>query len=103
MGPKIFARLSASGAGTILTNLKGRSDATRQRVKEAGMQYGSYAEIVERATCVFSVVPPKDALAVAEATADAYKAANTQRQIILADCNAVNPDSVNWMAAGAPL
>ncbi|KAJ7077761.1 hypothetical protein C8R44DRAFT_896117 [Mycena epipterygia] len=39
MDSKISARLSASGAGTIFTNLEGHSDPARQRAKKAGMQH----------------------------------------------------------------
>ncbi|KAJ7082634.1 hypothetical protein B0H15DRAFT_940316 [Mycena belliarum] len=99
MGSKIAARLSSCGGGTVLTNLEGRSAATVQRAKEAGMEHASYAEIAARATCVLSVVPPKDAFAVAEALAGACKAAGPERALTFVDCNAVNPDSVKRMAA----
>ncbi|KAJ7120256.1 hypothetical protein C8R44DRAFT_831834 [Mycena epipterygia] len=98
MGAAIAARLSASGAGTILTNLDGRSPATIQRASESNMQHASYAEIAERATCIYSVVPPVDAFSVAEAIVDAYKAAGSQRELVFVDCNAVNPESVKRMA-----
>lgn len=98
MGSKIAARISSRGGGEILTNLEGRSNATLQRAKESGMKHASYTDIVKSATCIFSVVPPKDAFAVAEAVAAAYKAAGSSREIIFADCNAVNPDTVRRMA-----
>jgi 3-hydroxyisobutyrate dehydrogenase-like beta-hydroxyacid dehydrogenase len=99
MGAAIAARLSASGAGIILTNLDGRSEATRQRALTSNMQHASYAEITERATCIYSVVPPKDAFAIAEAVVTAYKAAGSLRALVFVDCNAVNPESMKRMAA----
>ncbi|KAJ7473446.1 6-phosphogluconate dehydrogenase C-terminal domain-like protein [Mycena latifolia] len=98
MGAALAARLSASGAGTILTNLDGRSEATIQRARESNMQHASYAEIVERATYIFSVVPPVDAFGLAESVVGVYKAAGSQRELVFVDCNAVNPESVKRMA-----
>ncbi|KAJ7732473.1 6-phosphogluconate dehydrogenase C-terminal domain-like protein [Mycena maculata] len=99
MGAAIAARLSSFGAGTILTNLDGRSDATLERARATNMVHASYAEIVERATCIYSVVPPVDAAGVAEAVLRAYKDAGSERELVFADCNAVNPESVKRMAA----
>ncbi|KAJ7800470.1 6-phosphogluconate dehydrogenase C-terminal domain-like protein, partial [Mycena olivaceomarginata] len=65
MGAAIATRLSASGAGLILTNLDGRSEPTIQRARASNMQHASYTEIVERASYIYSVVPPKDAFAIA--------------------------------------
>ncbi|KAJ7122573.1 hypothetical protein C8R43DRAFT_1090765 [Mycena crocata] len=99
MGSAIASRLSFFGAGTILTNLDGRSNATIQRAHASNMQHASYAEIVERATCIYSIVPPKDAFGLAETILGAYRAAGSQRKLIFVDCNAVNPDSAKRMAA----
>ncbi|KAJ6589799.1 hypothetical protein B0H10DRAFT_2233798 [Mycena sp. CBHHK59/15] len=98
MGAAIAARLLAFGAGTILTHLDGRSEATIQRARESNMQHASYAEIAKRATCIYSVVPPVDAFGVAEAVVGAYRAAGNQRELVFVDCNAVNPESVKRMA-----
>ncbi|KAJ7604828.1 hypothetical protein DFH06DRAFT_1253751 [Mycena polygramma] len=98
MGAAIAARLSASGAGPILTNLDGRSEATRQRADASNMQHASYAEIVERATCIYSIVPPKDAFSIASTIVSAYKAVASQRAIVFVDCNAMNPESMKRMA-----
>ncbi|KAJ7468286.1 6-phosphogluconate dehydrogenase C-terminal domain-like protein [Mycena galericulata] len=98
MGAGIAARLSASGAGTILTNLDERSEATIERARAANMVHASYAEIAERATCIYSVVPPIDAFGVAEAVVGPYKAAGSTRELVYVDCNAVNPESVKRMA-----
>ncbi|KAJ7080932.1 6-phosphogluconate dehydrogenase C-terminal domain-like protein [Mycena belliarum] len=98
MGAALAARMSTHGAGSILTNLDGRSEATRQRARESNMQHASYAEIVERATYIYSVVPPVDAFSVAESIVNAYNAQGSQRDLVFADCNAVNPESVKRIA-----
>ncbi|KAJ6562328.1 hypothetical protein B0H19DRAFT_1144172 [Mycena capillaripes] len=99
MGAAIAARLSSFGVGMVLTNLDGRSEATQQRAHASNMQHASYAEIVERASCIYSVVPPKEAFTIAETILAAYKAAGSHRPLIFVDCNALNPDSMKRMAA----
>ncbi|ESK89803.1 nad-binding phosphogluconate dehydrogenase-like protein [Moniliophthora roreri MCA 2997] len=98
MGSKIALRISQTGGGTILTNLEGRSEATRRRAEESGMTHASYPEIVSQATYILSVVPPKDAFEVAEQVVAAAKTSPLGRQIIFADCNAINPDSARQMS-----
>ena len=94
MGSKLALRLSQRGAGTVLTNLDGRSDASVKRAQESGMKHASYSEIVSQSTCIFSVVPPKDAYSVAERIAETARSSAPGREFIFADCNAINPDSV---------
>ncbi|KAJ7121197.1 hypothetical protein C8R44DRAFT_787489, partial [Mycena epipterygia] len=96
MDSKISARLSASGAGTIFTNLEGHSDPARQRAQEGG-HAASYTEIFERATCVFSGLQGC-ARRRRGHRGCVLEGQQTQRQIIFWDCNAVNLDSVKWMA-----
>ncbi|KAJ7104363.1 6-phosphogluconate dehydrogenase C-terminal domain-like protein [Mycena belliarum] len=98
MGAALAARLSAFGAGTILTNLDGRSETTIQRAHEANMRHASYAEIVERAGYIYSVIPPADAFGIAEAVLRAYREANSTRPLVFVDCNAINPESAKRMA-----
>ncbi|KAF7342233.1 Nad-binding phosphogluconate dehydrogenase-like protein [Mycena venus] len=100
MGAAIAGRLSSSGAGTILTNLDGRSETTIQRAHASNMQHASYAEIAERASYIYSIVPPQDALAVAESIVSAYKTVGRRETpLVFVDCNAVNPASMKRMAA----
>ncbi|KAK7060753.1 hypothetical protein VNI00_000485 [Paramarasmius palmivorus] len=73
MGSKIALRLSQTSGGTILTNLEGRSETTRQRAAESGMMHASYADIIAKADYIFSVVPPKDAFDVAQQIVSAAK------------------------------
>ncbi|KAF9040404.1 hypothetical protein BDZ89DRAFT_1060495 [Hymenopellis radicata] len=98
MGSKLAERMHSNGAGDILTNLDGRSEETHERARESGMAPTSYADIVSKATCIISVVPPHEAQSVAELVVNAYKALSLERAITFADCNAVNPDSVKEMA-----
>ncbi|KAJ6595381.1 hypothetical protein B0H10DRAFT_1960465 [Mycena sp. CBHHK59/15] len=67
MGTKIAVEVAKCGGSTILTNLDRRLAATVQRMQEAGMWHVSYTEIFTAAMVVFSVVPPMDVFAVAEA------------------------------------
>src|SRR5690606_12041170 len=60
---------------------------------------------IAAADFILSIVPPGDALALAQSLAPALTAAN--KKPIYADCNAVNPDTVKEIAAviaatGAP-
>ncbi|KAJ6449754.1 hypothetical protein C8R45DRAFT_1084131 [Mycena sanguinolenta] len=101
MGAAIAARLSASGAGTILTNLDDRSEATIQRAHASGMQHASWSEIALRARYIYSIVPPKDALAIAQSIIAVHAAVAHERSapLVFVDCNAVNPESMKRMAA----
>ncbi|KAJ3812462.1 hypothetical protein F5876DRAFT_87674 [Lentinula aff. lateritia] len=104
MGSQIAHRLFQSGAGPILTNLDGRSPETCKRAVECGMKGTSYADIVSRATYILSVVPPKDAFAIAKIIADTVKITNAEKttpprtKLVFIDCNAVNPSSAKQMA-----
>jgi 3-hydroxyisobutyrate dehydrogenase-like beta-hydroxyacid dehydrogenase len=103
MGAGVGRRLSETGC-RVLTSLAGRGDASRARAEAAGMTDGSDAEIAA-ADMILSIVPPGDALALAERLAFALKAASVPALYV--DCNAVSPDTVRSVAAvieaaGAP-
>ncbi|KAJ3801077.1 6-phosphogluconate dehydrogenase C-terminal domain-like protein [Lentinula aff. detonsa] len=110
MGSQIAHRLFQSGAGPILTNLEGRSSATYKRAADCGMKDSSYGEIVSQADYILSVVPPKDALAIAKTIADTIKTldvGNTdcpprsqarRRKLVFVDFNAINPTTAEHMA-----
>ncbi|KAK6995989.1 hypothetical protein R3P38DRAFT_3222972 [Favolaschia claudopus] len=97
MGAAIAARLSVSGAGTILTNLEGRSESTICRAHSSNMQHASYEDIVQRASYIFSIVPPSEALNLAETIVSTHKVSGRQRPLVFIDCNAVNPESMKRM------
>jgi putative dehydrogenase len=102
MGAGVGGRLSEQGC-KVLTSLTGRSTATRERALAAGMTEASDAEIAA-ADMILSIVPPGDAVALAERLAFALKAADTPA--VYVDCNAVSPETVSAIggvieAAGA--
>ncbi|KAH0827317.1 6-phosphogluconate dehydrogenase C-terminal domain-like protein [Lanmaoa asiatica] len=100
MGSAVASRLTRAGC-TVYTNLDGRSEATRQRAKKAGMLDAPLGDIVVEADWILSVLPPRDAISFAEKIRDAT--ANRGRQaslqpLVFADCNAVSPETVKHIA-----
>ncbi len=103
MGAGVAKRLTDNGV-RVLTSLHGRSEASAQRAQAAGMIDASDAEIAA-ADVILSILPPGEALPLAERLAPALTAAN--RKPLYADCNAVSPDTVRQIenaiaATGAP-
>lgn len=103
MGSAVGARLAERGC-RVLTSLRGRSAASRARAAAAGMADASDEEIAA-ADMILSIVPPGDALALAERLAPALAAASPKPLYV--DCNAVSPQTVKAIgaaveAAGAP-
>ena len=90
MGSAVAARLTASGV-QVRTSLTGRSAATIARAKAAGMTDATDAQLAE-ADFILSIVPPGQALALAERLAPAIR--GQDRKPIYVDCNAVSPDTV---------
>jgi L-threonate 2-dehydrogenase len=90
MGSAVATRLTSNGV-EVRTLLSGRSDATRARARAAGMADAS-REQVAAADFIMSIVPPGQALALAESLAPAMRVA--ERKPIYIDCNAVSPDTV---------
>ena len=103
MGSGVGARLTERGC-QVLTSLAGRSAASRARAEAAGMADASDAGIAG-ADMILSILPPGDALGLAERLAPALAAAS--RKPLYVDCNAVSPETVRTIAAvveaaGAP-
>lgn len=94
MGASVAARLHEHGV-TVLTSLEGRSDASVERAKAAGMQDASWTDIAAT-DIILSIVPPGEALALAQHLAPLLSAAN--RKPVYVDCNAVSPDTVKAIA-----
>ncbi|WP_428489758.1 DUF1932 domain-containing protein [Rhodopila sp.] len=90
MGSAVAKRLTSAGA-QVRTLLTGRSAATMARAQAAGMAAASLGQIAE-ADFILSIVPPGQALALAETLVPAMRAA--ARKPIYLDCNAVSPDTV---------
>jgi 3-hydroxyisobutyrate dehydrogenase-like beta-hydroxyacid dehydrogenase len=94
MGSAVARRLNEHGA-RVLTSLAGRSEATMQRALAAGMIAASDAELVQ-ADIILSIVPPGEAMALAERLAAAVASEGTKP--IIVDCNAVNIATVEKIA-----
>lgn len=95
MGAAVGQRLTDHGV-TVLTSLAGRSEATAARAAAAGMSAASDAEIAA-ADFVLSILPPGDALALAQHFVPALSASNVKP--IYVECNAVNPATVERIAS----
>jgi 3-hydroxyisobutyrate dehydrogenase-like beta-hydroxyacid dehydrogenase len=95
MGAAVGGRLTAHGL-KVVTSLAGRSAESAARAKEAGMLAASDEEIAG-ADFVLSILPPGDAVALAQRLAPALSASNAKP--IYVDCNAISPPTVERVAA----
>jgi 3-hydroxyisobutyrate dehydrogenase-like beta-hydroxyacid dehydrogenase len=95
MGAAVGKRLSDKGL-KVLTSLKGRSQDTLARAKEAEILDAGDEEIAA-SDFILSILPPGDALSLAQRFAPALKASNSKP--VYVDCNAINPVTVNRVAA----
>ncbi|KAJ4483672.1 6-phosphogluconate dehydrogenase C-terminal domain-like protein [Lentinula aciculospora] len=101
MGSAVGRKLVQGGC-TVLTNLDGRSEATRKRAAECGMQDKSLSEIANQASYVLSILPPSNALSFAENFLRESKIAGrtmNAEPLIFVDCNAVSPATVKRISA----
>ena len=97
MGAGIAKRLTSRGA-RVRTSLKGRSEGSARRAKEAGAQiFEDDGALLEGADFVLSIVPPAAARSLAERLAPALQA--VARKPVYVDCNAVSPATVAEVAA----
>jgi len=94
MGAAVGARLTANRL-RVLTSLQGRGAASRARAEAAGLTAATDERLVE-ADFLLSILPPKDAVAIAERLAPALRAA--ARKPVYVDCNAVSPATVRRIA-----
>jgi putative dehydrogenase len=90
MGSAVAKRLTASGV-QVRTSLAGRSAETLARAKAAGMTDATDTQLAE-ADFILSIVPPGQAVVLAERLSAAMRAAT--RKPVYVDCNAVSPDTV---------
>lgn len=95
MGAAVGGRLVAHGL-CVLTSLAGRSSETVKRAEAAGLTPASDAEIAG-ADFVLSILPPADAVALAQRFAPAFAASN--RKPVFIDCNAISPPTADKVAA----
>jgi L-threonate 2-dehydrogenase len=94
MGSGVGGRLVENGI-EVRTSLEGRSAETHARAKAAGMIGVPDAEIAA-SDIILSILPPGDALGLAERLAPALRAAT--RKPIYVDCNALDPATVLCIA-----
>jgi len=95
MGAAVGKRLADHGV-KVLTSLAGRSAASTSRAHSVGMIAASDAEIVA-AEFILSILPPGEALALAQHFAPVLAASNAKP--VYVDCNAINPATVERVAA----
>src|SRR5947209_6598451 len=91
MGAGVGRRLHESGA-EVRTLLTGRSQASAERAKKAGMAAAANErELLSGADFFLSILPPGEADALAQHLAPALKALD--RKPVYVDCNAVSPQT----------
>ena len=95
MGAAVGGRLTQNKVN-VLTSLAGRSQASANRAKAAGMTAVADAQLTE-SDFLLSIVPPGDALALAQRLAPVLGAAN--KKPVYVDCNALSPQTVERVAA----
>jgi 3-hydroxyisobutyrate dehydrogenase-like beta-hydroxyacid dehydrogenase len=96
MGQAVAAQIKARGF-TVCTALDKRSERSKTLAREAGLtDLGSIQRLVSECDVVLSVMNPGAAVDFARDAADALRA--TKRQITIADCNAIAPDTVHEIA-----
>src|ERR1700681_3766464 len=95
MGAPVGKRLVEHGL-KVLTSLQDRSAATVARARAAGLTAASDDEIAG-ADFILSILPPGDALPLAQRFAPALAASNAKP--IYVDCNAVSPPTVERIAS----
>lgn len=95
MGAGVAKRLTDHNV-KVLTSLAGRGAASAKRAAGAGMQAVDDRQLAE-ADFLLSIVPPGEALALAQRLAPVLAAAN--RKPVYVDCNAISPPTLLKVAA----
>jgi 3-hydroxyisobutyrate dehydrogenase-like beta-hydroxyacid dehydrogenase len=91
MGSGVARRVHERGA-TVITQLTGRTAASAARAERAGaVPVSTDEEFAAQSDLILSIVPPGDAVALAERLAPAIKRAG--RKTVYVDCNAVSPQT----------
>lgn len=96
MGSAIGARLADSGA-RVITSLAGRSRASAERAARARMEPAASDDELAQADFVLSIVPPGEAVALAQRLAPAL--ARVATKPVYVDCNAVAPQTAQRIGA----
>ena len=95
MGAAVGRRLAEHGA-TVLTSLAGRSAASAERARAAGLRDASPEQLVA-ADLILSIVPPAEAEPLARRLAPTLAAATAKP--VYVDCNALSPATKRAVAA----
>lgn len=95
MGSAIAARLVEHGA-RVLTSLDGRSGATVERARTAGMEDVS-PKTIATADLILSIVPPGEAVALAKGLVK--RLSESRHKPVFIDCNALSPKTKGEVAA----
>jgi L-threonate 2-dehydrogenase len=95
MGSAIAARLGEHGA-RVLTSLEGRSAATVERARTAGMEAVS-PKTIATADLILSIVPPGEAVALAKGLVSSLS--KSRHKPVFIDCNALSPKTKAGVAA----
>jgi 3-hydroxyisobutyrate dehydrogenase-like beta-hydroxyacid dehydrogenase len=97
MGSAVGRRLKEHGA-RVLTSLAGRSAASVARAQRAGFEtIDDPRRLVEAAQIILSIVPPGEAVALAQSLAPAL--AEARHAPVYVDCNAVSPETAERIGA----
>jgi L-threonate 2-dehydrogenase len=97
MGAGVGKRLNERGAA-VRTLLSGRSEASANRAKAAGMQpVADERDLLSGADYFLSILPPDQALALANRLAPALQSLPVKP--VYVDCNAVSPQTAERIAA----
>lgn len=95
MGSAVARLLLRSGA-EVFTSVEGRSTETRRRAAAAGIRTVDLMTVVD-ADIILSIVPPSQAITVAQQVAKATSIASASR--VFVDCNAVSPKTMTMVAS----
>ncbi|MCH8910733.1 MAG: NAD(P)-dependent oxidoreductase [Chloroflexi bacterium] len=89
MGSGVGGVLKRNGL-TVLTALDGRSEDTRERAAEQGIEdVGSLDDLVKACDLILSILVPSEARSFAQDVAEAI--VRTDADVAVADCNAISP------------
>ena len=91
----VVSRVLITHGLRVVSCLAERSQRTQKLAAQAGVtDLPSYAELVEQADLILSILVPAQAVKAAEKMARAIASVETQANVIYVDCNAVAPKTV---------
>ncbi|KAI2471040.1 6-phosphogluconate dehydrogenase C-terminal domain-like protein [Annulohypoxylon bovei var. microspora] len=98
-----IAKLLVANGFSVATNVKGRSNDTLERAKNAQVELlNSDEALTQSCSVILSVVPPRDAVATAQRIVDALTGPlrrSSDTPLYFADLNAVAPSSIKHIAS----